>query len=48
MDPFGALVPALAGIAAGIVAVRLLPIPMAGVARLAAMRASCRPSRCGG
>ncbi|HET9344267.1 MAG TPA: ABC transporter permease [Candidatus Limnocylindrales bacterium] len=44
VDPFIALVPALAGIAAGIIAVRLLPIPMAGVSRLAAMRRDLVPS----
>jgi putative ABC transport system permease protein len=44
VDPFIALVPALAGIAAGIIAVRLLPIPMAGVSRLAALRRDLVPS----
>jgi putative ABC transport system permease protein len=44
VDPFIAVVPALAGIAAGIVAVRLLPVPMSGVARLAAMRRDLVPS----
>jgi putative ABC transport system permease protein len=44
VDPFIAFVPALAGIAAGIIAVRLLPIPMAGVAKLAALRRDLVPS----
>jgi FtsX-like permease family protein len=44
VDPFIALVPALAGIAAGIIAVRLLPIPMLGVSKLAAMRRDLVPS----
>jgi putative ABC transport system permease protein len=44
VDPFIALVPALAGIAAGILAVRLLPIPMAAVARVAAWRRDLVPS----
>jgi putative ABC transport system permease protein len=44
VDPFIALVPALAGLAAGIVAVRLLPVPMLGVARVAAMRRDLVPS----
>jgi putative ABC transport system permease protein len=42
-DPFIALVPALAGIAAGIVAVRLLPIPMLLLSRLAAIRRDLVP-----
>jgi putative ABC transport system permease protein len=44
VDPFIAVVPALAGIAAGILAVRLLPIPMAVVARGAARRRDLVPS----
>ena len=44
VDPFIALVPALAGLAAGIVAVRLLPIPLLGVSRLAALRRDLVPS----
>lgn len=42
-DPFIAVVPALAGIAAGIVAVRLLPIPMLLLSRLAAVRRDLVP-----
>jgi putative ABC transport system permease protein len=44
VDPFIALVPALAGIAAGIIAVRLLPIPLLGVSKLAARRRDLVPS----
>jgi putative ABC transport system permease protein len=44
VDPFIALVPALVGVAAGIVAVRLLPVPMLGIARVAAMRRDLVPS----
>jgi putative ABC transport system permease protein len=44
VDPFIAVVPALAGIAAGIVAVRLLPVPLVGVSKLAAMRRDLVPS----
>jgi putative ABC transport system permease protein len=42
-DPFIAVVPALAGIAAGIVAVRLLPVPMALLSRVAAFRRDLVP-----
>ena len=42
-DPFIAVVPALAGIAAGIVAVRLLPVPMLVLSRLAAFRRDLVP-----
>ena len=42
-DPFIAVVPALVGIAAGIVAVRLLPIPMLLLSRLAAIRRDLVP-----
>ena len=42
-DPFIAVVPALAGIAAGIIAVRLLPIPMLLLSRLAAIRRDLVP-----
>ncbi|HET9521247.1 MAG TPA: FtsX-like permease family protein [Candidatus Limnocylindrales bacterium] len=42
-DPFIAVVPALTGIAAGIVAVRLLPLPMAILSRLAAFRRDLVP-----
>jgi putative ABC transport system permease protein len=42
-DPFIAIVPALVGIAAGIVAVRLLPIPMLLLSRLAAFRRDLVP-----
>src|SRR5262245_10286838 len=44
VDPFIAVVPALAGIAAGIIAVRLLPVPLLGVSKLAAMRRDLVPS----
>ena len=44
VDPFIAIVPALAGLAAGIIAVRLLPVPLLGVSRLAAMRRDLVPS----
>ena len=36
--------PALAGLAAGIIAVRLLPVPLLGVSKLAAMRRDLVPS----
>jgi putative ABC transport system permease protein len=42
-DPFIAAVPALAGLAAGIVAVRLLPVPMLLLSRLAALRRDLVP-----
>ena len=42
-DPFIAAVPALVGIAAGIVAVRFLPIPMLLLSRLAAIRRDLVP-----
>lgn len=42
-DPFIALVPALAGIAAGIVAVRVLPIPMLLLSRLVSIRRDLVP-----
>jgi putative ABC transport system permease protein len=42
-DPFIAAVPALAGIAAGIVAVRLLPLPMLLLSTLAAIRRDLVP-----
>ena len=42
-DPLVALVPALAGIAAGIVAVRLLPVPMAILSWIAAHRRDLVP-----
>jgi putative ABC transport system permease protein len=42
-DPFIAAVPALAGIAAGIVAVRLLPLPMLVLSSLAAIRRDLVP-----
>jgi putative ABC transport system permease protein len=42
-DPFIAVVPALAGIAAGIVAVRLLPVPMYVLSRIAAFRRDLVP-----
>ena len=42
-DPFIAAVPALAGIAAGIVAVRLLPLPMLVLSTLAAIRRDLVP-----
>ncbi len=42
-DPFIAAVPALAGLAAGIVAVRLLPVPMFLFSRLAAFRRDLVP-----
>lgn len=42
-DPFIAAVPALAGLAAGIVAVRLLPLPMQVLSRLAAFRRDLVP-----
>ncbi len=44
VDPFIAIVPALAGLAAGIIAVRLLPVPLLGVSKLAAMRRDLVPS----
>ncbi|HEX5015407.1 MAG TPA: FtsX-like permease family protein [Candidatus Limnocylindrales bacterium] len=44
VDPFIALVPALVGLAAGIVAVRLLPVALLGVSRLAALRRDLVPS----
>lgn len=44
VDPLIALVPALVGLAAGIVAVRLLPIPMLGFSKLAALRRDLVPS----
>jgi putative ABC transport system permease protein len=44
VDPLIALVPALVGLAAGIVAVRILPIPLLGVSRLAALRRDLVPS----
>ncbi len=43
VDPFVAAVPALAGIAASIVAVRLLPAPIAVLSRLAAIRRDLVP-----
>jgi putative ABC transport system permease protein len=42
-DPFIAAVPALAGIAAGIIAVRLLPLPMLLLSTLAAIRRDLVP-----
>ena len=42
-DPLIAVVPALAGIAAGIVAVRLLPVPMFVLSRVAAFRRDLVP-----
>ncbi|HSL34031.1 MAG TPA: FtsX-like permease family protein, partial [Candidatus Limnocylindrales bacterium] len=42
-DPLIAAVPALAGLAAGIVALRLLPLPMAILSRLAAFRRDLVP-----
>lgn len=42
-DPFIAAVPALAGLAAGILAVRLLPLPMLLLSRLAAFRRDLVP-----
>ena len=42
-DPFIAAVPALAGLAAGIVAVRLLPVPMLLLSRLASLRRDLVP-----
>jgi putative ABC transport system permease protein len=42
-DPFVAAVPALAGLAAGILAVRLLPLPMLLLSRLAAVRRDLVP-----
>ena len=42
-DPFIALVPALAGTAAGILAVRIMPLPMFVVSRLAALRRDLVP-----
>jgi putative ABC transport system permease protein len=43
VDPFIAAVPALAGLAAGILAVRLLPLPMLLLSRLAAIRRDLVP-----
>jgi putative ABC transport system permease protein len=43
VDPFIAAVPALVGVAAGIVAVRLLPLPMLLLSRLAAIRRDLVP-----